>query len=253
MSEQNKNRLSREDWAKQPQDYDPEIQPELDAAKGTADEWEARALRGRALLRDEAAAESMLQDLDAAIDSSFGSTSSPSIKPKKRGALLTWLSVAAGFLLLALAVWFFRPAKPGQEGLYARYFTPAQNDLSVSLMGDQEADPLTAALRPYNARRYAEAVQSIGNYLQTHTEPRAIRLFYGISLMETGAPADAIRQFRELDHAEVEVYYRQAADWYLALAYLRAGQREAAEAALRTISNPGHLYYQQAVSLLQEL
>jgi hypothetical protein len=253
MSEQNKDRLNREDWLKSSSNAMSEPGSDAPSLSDQVDSWEQRALRGRALLENEQEAEAILEDLDSAIEEKFGSTAVEQLEKKKR-VIPVWLSVAAGALILILSAWWLWFGSKSPEQLYTQYFTPLENDLSVSLMGaETDNSALAISLKHYSARRYGEAVFSIGQYLKMYPENQALRVYYGISLMETGAVTEAIKQFETIDKKAISTNYQQAIDWYLSLAYLKANQPEKAKQLLQKISDQEHPYAQKAITLAKEL
>lgn len=252
MSEQNKDKLDRENWVKHPRETSSNAESGFPDEK-SVDDWEAIARRGRSLLQDEAEAAALLQGIDEAIGQQFGEGTHPITEAGKTSPF-RWLSIAASILFTLLIAWWLWPKTTNDEQLYATYFTHLDNDLSVNLMGDTNVDELTEALRPYNARRYTDAAQRIGDYLDRHAEPAAIRLYYGISLLESGSVREAIDQLKQFKNTSTNSNnYVEATDWYLALAYLRSDQQEAASLLLQSIANTQHPYAAQAKALLQAL
>lgn len=256
MSKQNKDKLSREAWLKN-QDAAGESSETGFSREKSEKDWEAIARRGRSLLEDESAAADLLGSIDAAIDQQFGESEADQPDTKTvilpRRKRMVWWSAAAGLLLLIVAAAWIWSRGAANERLYEQYFTHLDNELTVSLMGETDTDELTQALRPYNAHRYGEAADRIGAYLQKHTEPVALRLYYGISLLETGETEQAIDQFIELNNTLIKSNYTRAADWYLALAYLRSGQLDTSRTLLREIAQSQHPNAVQAQNLLNAL
>ncbi|PHN03726.1 tetratricopeptide repeat protein [Flavilitoribacter nigricans] len=251
MSEQNKDKLSREDWLKDQQETGTNFRSEFPEEK-SAEDWEAIARRGRALLSDEAEADDLLRGIDEAIDQQYGGPD-PQLERTAKLRSFRWLGIAAGVLLALAAAWWLWPGKGGPDQLYNTYFSHLENDLSVNLMGDGNKDELNAILRPYTARRYAEAAQRIGAYLEGHQAPAALRLYYGISLLESGAEREAIAQFKQIDPSNTDSNYSAAAEWYLALAYLKTEQLEEARSLLQNLADTQNPYRDQAKSLMGDL
>lgn len=251
MSEQNKDKQSREEWLKHEPSSGENTGSDFPLNK-SPEAWDAIARRGRSLLKDEAEAEDLLRGLDDAIDRQFGE-SGKKIKPLPVRNRYRWVAIAAGILLVVSAAWWIWSPAAEHNRLYQQYFTHLENQLTVSLMGDTESNELTEVLRPYNARRYAEAADRIGNYLTSHNEPAALRLYYGISLLESGAVSEAIDQFVEVNNTLVTSNYTKTADWYLALAYLKLDQIATSKLLLHEIAQSQHPYAAQAQNLLEAL
>lgn len=164
-----------------------------------------------------------------------------------------WVAVAAGVLIIALTIWWIWSQNKGHNRLYEQYFTHLENQLTVTSTGDTDTVELSEALRSYNARSYAEAADRIGEYFKTHNEPVALRLYYGISLLESGSVSEAIDQLVELNNTLITSNYTKAADWYLALAYLRSNEIATSRLLLQEIAQPQHPYATQAQNLLAAL
>lgn len=252
MSERNKDNLSRKDWLS----HDPAI-PESGppAGKGTPEEWEDRARRGRALLPSEEDASDLLAELDAAIDEQYGDNPIRELPGKSANPLRRRLAIAAAVLLAILAAWWLIPGAVNTERLFAAHFTHLDNSLSVTLMSDagQPEDALARSLRPYNTRDYAAAVQSLRAYLDQHPDSTAVRLYYGISLLADHQPDQAIEQLDQVQRADLHRDFRESADWYTALAELRADHKAAAIDILKTITKQSHAYRAEAETLLSAL
>jgi predicted Zn-dependent protease len=251
MSEQSKDNLGRKDWL-QNQTAGNEIE-KVSPQEKTEGDWDAIARRGRSILDSEAEAEDMLRELDDAIDQRFDSAAPPRRKiggPKP----FRWLAIAAGFFLLIAAGWWIFSGGDRHLQLYEEYFVHLDNELTVSLMGDTAEDPLRRAMRPYNARRYPEAAERIGEYLRgNEEEPPGLRLYYGISLLESGALDEAIDQLQQQVVMPPADSYSRTAEWYLALAYLRSGQTDSARLLLAEMTQAQHPYAAKARTLLNEL
>lgn len=161
MSKQNKDKINREDWLS----HDPASGEEPSSAgKGTPDEWESRALRGRELLGSEDEARDLLGEIDEAIESTYGDGTIRQLPDKKNRPLRRWLSIAAGIVLLLTAAWWLIPGSDNTQTLFAAHFEHLDNDLRPFTMGDDASnfpDELKESLRSYHARRYEEAVQTL--------------------------------------------------------------------------------------------
>ena len=249
MSKQNKDRLSRRDWIR----HDPASKAKTSGRSGAGnspEDWEERALRGRELLSSETEAEELLGELDQAIGQRFD-PSTAVLPPGGRRQRRRWGIAAACALVLMTAAWWLFFGLPDREALYEAYFSHLDNELSVNLMGEPETNALSTSLRAYNARRYAEAVQSLAQYLDTHEAPSELRLYYGISLMENDQTEEAIAQLQLLKATATDGQVPAPTDWYLSLAYLKAGRMGQARALLNTIAGTSNPYAERAEELLR--
>lgn len=251
MSEQNKDKLNRDEWLKNDTSADQSAGIGFSKER-TPEDWEAIAARGRAQLSDEQDAADLLADIDRTIEDRFGSPEVSMTSRRKKGGF-RWPAVAAAALLLIVAGWWLWSGPSGSEALYKEYFAHLEDDLRVSLMGDQEPDALSIALKPYKERNYTAATQSMALYLEQHPQEESLRLYYGISLLGSDQAEEAIGQLRQFRNANGNSNYTTVINWYLALAYLRNEQLVEARQLLVELAGSQNPYSTRAASLLEAL
>jgi len=196
MSEQNKKdkKLSREEW----QQYNElsEVEKKAMEARFSEEAFETQALKGRTFLESEEDAADLLAELDAAISSTYKEESGEQAVEHKVRRLPRWFSYAAAILIVVLTIWWLWPGTVQGEQLYADYFQAYPNELTITSMGsNDENSRLSEIMKPYNAKRYEEAVEKMAAYLNEKPEAYALQLYYGISLLETQQPEKAILAF----------------------------------------------------------
>ena len=78
--------------------------------------------------------------------------------------------------------------------------------------------------------------------------------YYGLSLMASGKQADALPRLTEVVENAPDENYRHAAIWYLALAYLKTENEDAAFFLLEELKDQTEntFYQKKAKSLLKE-
>ncbi|MGB3798860.1 MAG: hypothetical protein WA952_03535 [Lewinella sp.] len=128
--------------------------------------------------------------------------------------------------------------------LYARAFEPYPNIFDDAPPETDAERDLERILYYYDRRDYRTAYDEL---LPTAQAYAPAPLYLGVSALALDDPARAREWFAELDATSP---YRDAAEWYDALALLAMDQREAGLAALRRIADsPGHPFAGRAGEL----
>lgn len=157
-------------------------------------------------------------------------------------------AVAATFALLVVAAGIWITRDPYQA-LYSAYYErlPSSGQLSAS---ETETDAKTwqRAFELYAAKQYDQAlveVQPLPRNANTY-------LFTGACLLEQNHTQEAIRAFQQVDQAALSRYNR--AQFYIALAYLRAHDTENAREQLNKVANDRDNQYKgKAGELLEKM
>lgn len=161
-----------------------------------------------------------------------------------------WPAIAAAACLAGLLFWLFGRQSPGNDDskLYAQYRHFPEAAFTTRAAGDSAQIDLGAAESAFNAGRYAEALPLLEAYLATHSDDLEKRFFAGLCHLELGQYNEAITNFQVL-RSSANAYQGEAA-WYLALTYLRQGNKEQCAAILRQLPpDTGH----DAGALLKEI
>ena len=163
-----------------------------------------------------------------------------------RGRYLIAAAVAAAIALLV----FFAPAwfgGPAGGDTYARF---AQHQpLSLTERGDGDQG-ISAAEAAYNDGRYEEARRLLEPYVEANPADQRAELALGVSLLEAGEDAGAKKIFEKLADGQGAV--APYANWYLALAAVRAEDKVAALRYLDRIPTDD-AYLRQRVADLREV
>ena len=156
-----------------------------------------------------------------------------------------WAAAAAILLLIPAYLWL--QANPANERLFAAYFVPYQQVASPAAA----QDPLSRALMQYRNKNYAQALPILERIMEQGNASDSA-LFYKANVdLQLGRPWEAID---ELQRIPAQSNLHQEAQWYLALAYLQANEREDAKKIVSEISaEPGHPYRNQAKRLASKL
>lgn len=128
-----------------------------------------------------------------------------------------WIKLAVASAVLLILLW-----RPWQPSLYDQFFEPPQAALTV-MSGSEEVN-LAEMQTTYNEKRYKEALPLIQTYLNQYPEDTEVTLLKGICQLEMGLFDDAQSTFEAIYSGRS--IFRHNAGWFLALTYLKQGDRE---------------------------
>ncbi len=159
-------------------------------------------------------------------------------------ALVLGLSVG-GYFMAQNQGWFLSTS----EQLAHDIAQPLENVLYLPQTGNGLAD-LQAGMAHYDAGRYAEAAQTLQGY-QSKQPDAAVGVYLGVARLLSGQPQTAIQPLADAANA-AEPPVAEAANWYLALAYLASNKPNQAREALLRLPSEG-IFTAQAALLLQKI
>lgn len=157
---------------------------------------------------------------------------------------MRWLAAAASLALLAAALWFFTADRAPS---YRQYAAHEQPSFTVRGASDQAA---ADAEKAFAAADYAAALGALERLAAERPGDVSVTLYRGICLIELDRMSEARGLLEPL--AAGNSALRSEAQWYIALGYLKASDREACRAALARIQ-PGEARHEQARKLLKKL
>ena len=132
--------------------------------------------------------------------------------------------------------------------LYDRYFTPYPNIFADQPPETEDERDLQHILYYYDRGDYRTAYDEL---LPTADAYPAAPLYLGVTALELDNPERAREWFRQIP---ADSPYRDAAEWYGALAQLAQGGAAGAKAPVQQLANsPGHPYQTEAQQLLSDL
>lgn len=144
----------------------------------------------------------------------------------------TWYTSAQ-----ALSEWQKRQLEPLENVLYTADATTVHWQLK-------------AGMDAYDAGDYAAAIDNLKPYYEASKDPN-VGLFYGVALLMRQEPDLALPILQTVEQT-LQGPGKDAAQWYLAAAWLQKGRAGKARGVLRRISEQS-LYYEQAQELLSLL
>jgi lipopolysaccharide biosynthesis regulator YciM len=166
---------------------------------------------------------------------------------------ISWVSAAATVLILsALFIWQSNySGKKTGEVLYAKYYKPYPAAQITRSAGSNERS-LQDAFTAYEQKNYETAYNLF--YLQAERNPDSITpsFYLGICALETNRMQKAVNLFREVSQIRQNPY-RQHAQWFLALSFIKTGDSRRAVKQLEEIVTQDNMYSLLAEELLQSL
>lgn len=153
------------------------------------------------------------------------------------------IAIAGLAAAIALGIFGMQPQQSATQLYNAYYATPVYQPTPPQRGGATHSQAYAQAIEAYNQREFASAAKLFGGSSDDE-------LFYqAVSLTETGQMPTAIAIFTRLAQLD-ESEYQEDAQWLLALAYLRAGQRAEAQRVLTQIAAKSGVYTEKANELI---
>jgi tetratricopeptide (TPR) repeat protein len=156
-------------------------------------------------------------------------------------------------ILIGLSsVWYLIDnANLSNNEAFNKYYSAHQSENFRSL--ESKKPMLASAMNLYQNGEYLSAIESFDYILEAEPSNIAIQFYKGIALVETGSIDNAISQFQSIIDASDNLY-KEHAHWYLAMAYLKKDDTEAAIYKLTEIVNSDDIYYKEkATTILKKL
>lgn len=165
-----------------------------------------------------------------------------------------WLIAASVSILVLIAAAYFLFLDPATqpEDLYAQNFSlPADN---LTVRGDESQQLLNQAMALYNDQQFEQALQGFEAWQAQHADSIPVIFYSAISHMALGEMQPAIDKLQMIVlERTADASYSSASRWYLALAYLRDGDKKKAEALLNDLAGGSSSYASKAQNLLGQL
>jgi anti-sigma factor RsiW len=170
--------------------------------------------------------------------------------PARRWIAPRYLPLAAMLLVgVGTAAYFSRPS--AGEALFLRHFEPYPS-IQPAVRGTATATSLSAALAQYERRDYRAALPALQEEVARKPEDATARFYAGMCRLALGQSRQAIDDLERVARAAGDDL-QTPAEWYLALARLRAGDPAGARKDLAQIAEGRGFYRDQARGLLAEV
>ncbi len=161
------------------------------------------------------------------------------------------LAAAIAAVVIAVAAFLLWPAEPGS--LMAAAYKPYPMYLNAPVGESPQDKLLETAIANYESGDYAAALPAFQGLIAAAIHNAPYHFYAGICQLELGRPIEASIHLEEASNRE-EAQFQQAAEWYLALAYLRQdNKKETARRLLEKIIREEGVFSQPARKLLKEV
>ena len=166
-----------------------------------------------------------------------------------------WLQIAAGIVLvLSVATILYYNSLHSSSSLFDKYYQPYENVLTTR--GDintiNQSQFFSEALRNYHKEDYIEAKQLFEKVILLKDDDMLAHLYYGIVCLEMNLFEEAERNFKLIIN-EQDQFFKQQAQWYLALTYLKNDRLRLCSTQLEGIIENKGYNYKKAGELLSSL
>ncbi len=163
-----------------------------------------------------------------------------------------WLQIAAAVVLLFGVGWLLQQAFSGPvdyQELAMSAYEPYPDRLNVR--GEQEISAtLVEGMQAYGQQDYAQAISLLSQVPESDSLYLPTRFYLGNAYLSHQQAKEAVEVFSRLQ-SNPDNLFREATDWYLALAYLANGQTEQGKILLQALANNDeHSYQARAQELL---
>ena len=161
-----------------------------------------------------------------------------------------WLAAASVIIIVASGFYFMR-SDNSTETLFASYYQPAKNIVHPIVRNGDASNDLTTAFIAYQKQDYNAAERLFENAYQ-RTQKSELLFYQAISLIETDRADLAVALLTE--HQKFTDDVSEKTQWYLALAYLKQGNSQAAKEILKEImGQPEAFKHKEAQALFKKL
>jgi len=170
------------------------------------------------------------------------------LNQKKRSRLiLRWGAAAAIALLIGASFYFITTlSKVSSLDLYAQYYSPYSDDIQVRNQGIDDVANRASTL--YKDQKYAEALPLFLEILRAEPDNAEVQITLGICQLEL----ERFEQANQTFSAVQNPLFKDHAQWYLAMNFLKQSDMGNARTILETIQK-GEYKYSQAQEILKTL
>ncbi len=165
------------------------------------------------------------------------------------------LLAIAAILVLVVGAYFVLNNQDDPQRLYAKHFTPYTNTLTVRGVEDTTAiaNAEKTAMQQYENQAFDQAAATFDQLTRLNPADQNTYLFYaGVARLANQQPKEAIQHLQTV--AGTDNPYREQAQWYIALAYLKDNDIDQAKNSLDKIANQSvHDRKKDAQQLLKAL
>ncbi|CAN5816371.1 hypothetical protein BH10BAC2_BH10BAC2_26610 [soil metagenome] len=153
----------------------------------------------------------------------------------------TFMRIAAVFILVIAGYGVYQYTATNNESLFADNFISYQLPVTRGANSPDEIDSL------YSVNNYAAVIQAV-QYKDVKTQKDYFLAAQAhLQMNDATAAIAAFKNVEQINSTATDKYFAQETDYYLALAYIKAGNIEEAEKQLSKITaNKQHMFYSKA-------
>ncbi len=149
-------------------------------------------------------------------------------------SLRTWLVAASILVITGSIAWLLMLRTHGEERLFGAYFKPDPG--LITAMSATDNYLFEKAMIEYKRGEYATAIAAWDSLQKAQPASDTLNFFLGVAHLAEGASGKAISYLKKV--AGTKSFFNADAQWYLALALLKEGKKEAAVKALQKAEHP---------------
>ncbi len=178
-------------------------------------------------------------------------------KPKQektnQKGMRRFLHFAAVAACAAALLLFFRPwsSSLSPAELYIEQYSPPDWQSGTRSGEDQEQKLLDNANNAFQSKQFQKAEKHLSKYLQEQPEDAEARYYRAIAQMEQGRHQSAISDLQQLGNGSS--VYRNDANWYLSLCYLKLNKKSEAKEVLTKLLSSEKYRNKEIKKTLQHL
>ena len=158
-----------------------------------------------------------------------------------------YAAIFAGLIMFGSLLFFsFKNQSP--DTIYKRYYQVYENP-GTSRSGEAS---YAEAINYFNKREFGKALEGFKVYLKNNPGSAQYEFLSGVSNMEIRNFTDAELSFNKVINREVN-FYKEDANWYLAMCYLATSDKVMARNQFRNIAESESIYKKKARKILRHL
>jgi tetratricopeptide (TPR) repeat protein len=147
---------------------------------------------------------------------------------------------------------FFSDRDMNSDEILSQYYTTYEPASSQRAAGSVTNSDFTIALEFYNQQEYEKAAIMFTRVLESNPQDMQSVLLRGVSNFEEKKYPDAKQSFVTVINDNNNLFIENA-KWYLALCYVKTGERDKAVNQLEIIKNEGGIYSKDAKKIIRKL
>jgi tetratricopeptide (TPR) repeat protein len=182
-------------------------------------------------------------------------TSVPASKTNsKKGLYITYAAIFTGLILIGSII-FIPDRSLSNDEIIDQYFLeyePSTSTRSAEIQADDGTLELSLAIEFYNARDFKNAAIQFNKVLESDPQDMESVLLSGLSNYYNEKYPEAKHSFNKII-ADNDNFFIESAKYYLALCYIKTGEKEKAIQQLEIIKKDGSIFKANAKKIIRGL